>query len=109
MSISDISNPITDATDSTIACNDDGTSGALQLTATAAAGTAITAYWNQSRRCDFLSISIGHTLMGRSLVWPHDKGPMLTYLAQCPGSTCTGVDASTLSWVRQALTASRLI
>ncbi|KAG6831282.1 Esterase/lipase/thioesterase [Tephrocybe sp. NHM501043] len=73
-------NPITDATDSTIACNDDGTSGALQLTATVAAGSTITAYWNQ--------------------VWPHNIGPMLTYLAQCPGSTCTGVSASSLKWFK---------
>ncbi|KAI0693503.1 glycoside hydrolase family 61 protein D [Cytidiella melzeri] len=73
-------NPITDATDPTIACNDDGTSGALQLTATVAAGSAVTAYWNQ--------------------VWPHAYGPMLTYLAQCPGSTCTGVSASTLQWFK---------
>ncbi|KAI0320037.1 glycosyl hydrolase family 61-domain-containing protein [Amylostereum chailletii] len=72
-------NPITDATDPTLACNDDGTSGALQLTATVAAGSPVTAYWNQ--------------------VWPHAYGPMLTYLAECPGTTCTGVDASTLSWV----------
>ncbi|KIP10563.1 carbohydrate-binding module family 1 protein [Phlebiopsis gigantea 11061_1 CR5-6] len=73
-------NPIQDATDPTIACNDDGTSGALQLTATVAAGSKITAYWNQ--------------------VWPHAIGPMLTYLAQCPGSTCTGVNASTLKWFK---------
>lgn len=52
-----VSNPITDATDPTIACNDDGTSGALQLTATVAAGSSITAYWNQ--------------------VWPHAIGPMV--------------------------------
>ncbi|KAJ6471866.1 glycosyl hydrolase family 61-domain-containing protein [Mycena sanguinolenta] len=74
-------NPILNATDPTIACNDDGTSGALQLTASAInAGTAITAYWNQ--------------------VWPHPYGPMLTYLAQCPGSTCTGVNANTLKWFK---------
>ncbi|KAI0341425.1 hypothetical protein BDW22DRAFT_1408071 [Trametopsis cervina] len=73
-------NPITTATDPTIACNDDGTSGALQLTASVAAGTAITAYWNQ--------------------VWPHAIGPMLTYLAQCPGSSCTGVNANTLKWFK---------
>ncbi|KAI0826293.1 glycoside hydrolase family 61 protein D [Irpex lacteus] len=73
-------NPITDATDPQIACNDDGTSGALQLTATVAAGSAITAYWNQ--------------------VWPHAIGPMLTYLAQCPGSTCTGVNANSLKWFK---------
>lgn len=43
------SNPIQDATVDTLACNDDGTSGALQMTATVAAGTPITAYWNQSK------------------------------------------------------------
>ncbi|EIM86349.1 cellulose-growth-specific protein [Stereum hirsutum FP-91666 SS1] len=73
-------NPITDPTDPTIACNDDGTSSALQLTGTVAAGTPITAYWNQ--------------------VWPHPYGPMLTYLANCGGSTCTGVDASSLQWFK---------
>ncbi|KAI0638640.1 cellulose-growth-specific protein [Trametes polyzona] len=73
-------NPITDATDAQIACNDDGSSGALQLTATVEAGSAITAYWNQ--------------------VWPHPYGPMLTYLAQCPGSTCTGVDSNSLKWFK---------
>ncbi|KAG6839211.1 Esterase/lipase/thioesterase [Blastosporella zonata] len=75
-----VSNPITDATDPTLSCNDDGTSGALQLTTTVAAGSAITAYWNQ--------------------VWPHNIGPMLTYLAQCPGSTCTGVNSDTLQWFK---------
>ncbi|OBZ77857.1 Cellulose-growth-specific protein [Grifola frondosa] len=73
-------NPITDPTDPQLACNDDGTSGALQLTATVAAGSAITAYWNQ--------------------VWPHAYGPMLTYLAQCPGTTCTGVNSNTLQWFK---------
>jgi len=72
-------NPITDATSTTIACNDDGTSGALQLTATVAAGTPITAFWNQ--------------------VWPHAIGPMLTYLANCGGS-CTGVNANGLEWFK---------
>jgi cellulase len=73
-------NPIQDATDPTLACNDDGSSGPLQLTATVKAGSAITAYWNQP--------------------WPHPYGPQLTYLAQCPGSTCTGVDATTLKWFK---------
>ncbi|KIP11825.1 carbohydrate-binding module family 1 protein [Phlebiopsis gigantea 11061_1 CR5-6] len=73
-------NPITDATDAQLACNDDGTSGALQLTATVAAGSDVTAYWNSP--------------------WPHNIGPMLTYLAQCPGSTCTGVDSNTLEWFK---------
>ena len=74
------SNPIQDPTDPTLACNDDGSSGALQLTATVAAGSPIKAFWNQ--------------------VWPHPYGPMLTYLAQCPGTTCTGVNAKDLSWFK---------
>lgn len=75
-----ISNPIQDATDPTLACNDDGTPGALQLTATVAAGTAITAYWNQ--------------------IWPHNIGPMITYLAQCPGTDCSSASAKTLKWFK---------
>ncbi|KAF8198556.1 glycosyl hydrolase family 61-domain-containing protein [Pholiota molesta] len=73
-------NPIQDATVDTLACNDDGTSSALQLTATVAAGSKITAYWNNP--------------------WPHPYGPQLTYLAQCPGTTCTGVNANTLKWFK---------
>ncbi|KAJ8508421.1 hypothetical protein ONZ45_g9306 [Pleurotus djamor] len=71
--------PIQDAGASTIACNNDGASSSAQLTATVAAGSAITAYWNE---------------------WPHPYGPMLTYLAQCPGSTCTGVNANSLKWFK---------
>ncbi|EMD31057.1 glycoside hydrolase family 61 protein [Gelatoporia subvermispora B] len=73
-------NPITDPTDPTLSCNDDGTSSALQLTATVQAGTPITAYWNSP--------------------WPHNIGPMLVYLAQCPGTTCTGVNSDTLQWFK---------
>lgn len=48
---------------------DDGTSGALQLSGTVAAGTPITAYWNQ--------------------VWPHPYGPMvhITYTLLARHST----------------------
>ncbi|KZP11849.1 carbohydrate-binding module family 1 protein [Athelia psychrophila] len=73
-------NPITDPTDPQLACNDDGSSGALQLTATVAAGSAITAYWNQ--------------------VWPHPYGPMLTYLGSCGTGSCTGVDSTTIEWFK---------
>ena len=53
------SNPITDATDPQLACNDDGSSGALQLTANVKAGSAVTAYWNNP--------------------WPHPIGPMASW------------------------------
>lgn len=85
-----------DATASTVGCNNDGNPGPNQLTATVAAGTAITAYWNQ--------------------VWPHPYGPMVctghfpscerglmgaqtTYLGKCPGSSCDGVNTNSLKWV----------
>jgi len=73
-------NPITDPTDPTLSCNDNGTAGALQLTAPITAGSEITAYWNNP--------------------WPHPYGPMLVYLAQCPGSSCTTADSSTLQWFK---------
>lgn len=50
------SDPILDADDPTLSCNDDGTSSALQLTAPINAGEKITAYWN---------------------TWPHPYGPMV--------------------------------
>jgi len=31
--------------------------------------------------------------------WPHDTGPMLAYLGQCPSSGCTGVSPNSLQWV----------
>lgn len=75
-----ISDPILNSEAATLACNNAGESltGAAQLTATVKAGSAITAYWN---------------------AWGHPTGPMLTYLAQCPGSSCSGVDSTTLKWV----------
>nr|Q00023.1 RecName: Full=Cellulose-growth-specific protein; Flags: Precursor [Agaricus bisporus]AAA53434.1 cellulose-growth-specific protein [Agaricus bisporus] len=72
--------PIMDATASTVGCNNDGNPGPNQLTATVAAGTAITAYWNQ--------------------VWPHPYGPMTTYLGKCPGSSCDGVNTNSLKWFK---------
>jgi cellulase len=49
-------NPIQDATDATLSCNNDGSAlpSGQQKTATISAGSAITAYWNK---------------------WEHDKGP----------------------------------
>ncbi|KAF5336596.1 hypothetical protein D9611_006617 [Ephemerocybe angulata] len=73
-------NPIQDPTDTTLACNDNGAAGALQLTAQAKAGSAITAYWNQ--------------------VWPHDTGPVIVYLSQCGASSCNSVDTKTSKWFK---------
>ncbi|TEB22332.1 hypothetical protein FA13DRAFT_1641619 [Coprinellus micaceus] len=72
--------PILDATSSTLACNNDGLPGPLQLTASpVAAGSKVTGYWN---------------------TWPHDTGPVITYLSQCPSSGCTSVNAQTAKWFK---------
>ncbi|EJD07961.1 glycoside hydrolase [Fomitiporia mediterranea MF3/22] len=71
--------PITDPTASTIACNNPGTTTDPQLTATVAAGTPITAYWNSP--------------------WPHSIGPMMVYMANC-GGNCTSADPTSLNWFK---------
>ncbi|TRM68064.1 glycoside hydrolase family 61 protein [Schizophyllum amplum] len=71
-------NPIMDAADATIHCNDDGSASANQLTATVAAGAEITAQWDQ---------------------WTHREGPVMVYMADC-GGDCSAVDSSTLEWFK---------
>lgn len=74
------SNPITDATDPTLSCNDDGTSSALQLTAPITAGEEITAYWN--------------------IPWPHPYGPMVSVFLFSPRVISeTNVLASLYIWL----------
>ncbi|KAF9450060.1 lytic polysaccharide monooxygenase [Macrolepiota fuliginosa MF-IS2] len=73
---------ILSATASTMSCNDNGQAGALQLSATVAAGSQITAKWNQ---------------------WTHQEGPVTVYLASCGGS-CTSANSNSLKWFKIAET-----
>ncbi|KAF9487003.1 hypothetical protein BDN71DRAFT_1514404 [Pleurotus eryngii] len=85
----DTYNPIQDPTVNTLGCNDDGTSPAGQLTATVAAGSPLPHFGTP-----------GHTIPAQwqvsSFASRRDVNDyifellQLTYLAQCPGSTCTG-------------------
>lgn len=63
----DTYNPIQDPTVATMACNANGAAGAQ--TATIAAGSKITAYWNNP--------------------WPHTLGPIITWMAAVSSSTAT--------------------
>ncbi|KAJ4387257.1 hypothetical protein N0V93_007846 [Gnomoniopsis smithogilvyi] len=63
----DTYNPITDPTVATMACNANGAVGAQ--TATIAAGSKITAYWNNP--------------------WPHTLGPIITWMAAVSSSSAT--------------------
>ncbi|EGN99889.1 glycoside hydrolase family 61 protein [Serpula lacrymans var. lacrymans S7.3] len=72
-------NPITDPTDAQLSCNIDGANlGSGQLSATVAAGTQVTAFWNQ---------------------WPHTIGPVMVYMASCGGS-CTSANTADLNWFK---------
>jgi len=69
-------NPITSATDPTLACNNAGGNGPSPQDITIAAGTEITAYWAQ---------------------WTHLPGPVTVWLALCPGTSCTGTSSASTS------------
>ncbi|KAF9450431.1 lytic polysaccharide monooxygenase [Macrolepiota fuliginosa MF-IS2] len=75
----DTYDPITDPNSSVLSCNTNGANlGSGQLSATVAAGSQITAYWNP---------------------WPHTIGPVMVYMAKCSG-TCTSASTSSLSWFK---------
>jgi len=73
-------NPITDPTDAHLSCNANGASlGSGQKSATVAAGSKVTAYWNNP--------------------WPHTIGPVMVYMANC-GGDCSNADTSSLDWFK---------
>lgn len=88
--------PIIDPTDGSLACNKNGaTLGSGQLSATVAAGSQVTAYWNPWPH----TIGVGHiiappTLLAKSFNFK----PVMVYMAKCP-STCASATPSSLSWV----------
>ncbi|TFK36720.1 cellulose-growth-specific protein [Crucibulum laeve] len=67
---------------SKISCNNNGQASAGQLSATVAAGTAITAKWSQ---------------------WTHAEGPVTVYMAKCSGS-CSSNSSNSLKWFKIAET-----
>jgi hypothetical protein len=69
-------NPLLDPTADVLMCNTNGAFGSN--VATVAAGTEITAYWN---------------------VWPHSIGPVLVWMAACPGD-CTSTSPTGDAWFK---------
>jgi len=72
-------NPITTTTDPDLACNNPGTTTDPQLSATVAAGSSVTAFWNNP--------------------WPHTIGPVMVYMANC-GGDCSSASPSSLEWFK---------
>ncbi|KAF4637560.1 hypothetical protein G7Y89_g542 [Cudoniella acicularis] len=74
-------NPVYNVSGANITCNWRGTPGTSSLHATIAAGSNITARWD-----NFYSPPVWPQY------WEHGAGPLLVYMARCPGSpsSCTG-------------------
>lgn len=70
--------PIMTTSASTFACNNNGQAGSGQKSATVAAGSSITAKYNQ---------------------WTHAQGPVFVYMARCPGA-CSSANSNSLDWFK---------
>ncbi|KFY36120.1 hypothetical protein V494_05302 [Pseudogymnoascus sp. VKM F-4513 (FW-928)] len=81
-------NPVFDVTSGNMTCNWDGASTASSLHAPIRAGNNITAYWDNYMPDVFPN------------VWPHSIGPVLAYMAACPGDSCEGFDGSGDVWFK---------
>ncbi|KAF5326685.1 hypothetical protein D9619_003963 [Psilocybe cf. subviscida] len=70
--------PILSVSASTLSCNNNGQASGAQLSATVPAGTSITAKWPQ---------------------WTHAEGPVMVYMAKCPGA-CSSANSASLDWFK---------
>ncbi|TVY82170.1 Cellulose-growth-specific protein [Lachnellula suecica] len=85
--------PVYDILGANITCNWDGASTSQALHAPIAAGTNITAHYDVRQ---FNLTSVGQT------AWSHAAGPLLAYMARCPGESCEGFDGSGAVWFKIA-------
>ena len=76
-----------------ITCNWDGASTSQSLHAPIAAGSNITAYYD-TRDFNLTEVSQQY--------WVHAHGPLMAYMARCPGDSCAGFDGSGAVWFKVA-------
>ncbi|KFZ13504.1 hypothetical protein V502_06585 [Pseudogymnoascus sp. VKM F-4520 (FW-2644)] len=81
-------NPVFDVTSGNMTCNWDGTATASSIHAPIRAGNNVTAHWDNFMPDVFPN------------VWPHSIGPILAYMAACPGDSCEGFDGSGDVWFK---------
>jgi hypothetical protein len=49
----------------------------------------------------YVDVQAGSTITLEWFTWPDShKGPIIDYLAECPGNSCTNVDKAQLQWVK---------
>ncbi|KAH8786976.1 hypothetical protein BGZ57DRAFT_756150, partial [Hyaloscypha finlandica] len=75
--------PIHDINSGNMTFNFDGSATKDSLHGTTTAGSMITAQFNA---LNFTLTTVGKT------IWYHWFGPLLVYMARCPGSSCGGFD-----------------
>jgi hypothetical protein len=83
--------PVYDPASPNITCSYPATPSSVTLHASIAAGSTITAYWNSLTK-------IGPYIVPDE--WVHGNGPMLAYMAACPGNSCDGFDGSGAVWFK---------
>ncbi|KAJ2924812.1 hypothetical protein H1R20_g12294, partial [Candolleomyces eurysporus] len=74
--------PIMTTSAASFSCNNNGQASGGQLSATVRGGSKVVAKWNQ---------------------WTHAEGPVMVYMAKCPG-TCTSANSNSLEWFKIAET-----
>lgn len=78
--------PIYGANNTNLTCGNSAQKA--QVVAAAKPGSKLTFSWQS-----------GNTSPGQTH-WPHDTGPMMTYMAACEGTTCDNFDASGAKWFK---------
>ncbi|THH15706.1 hypothetical protein EUX98_g9423 [Antrodiella citrinella] len=74
--------PVKGATNPAVNCGPDATKAAL--VASANPGSNLEFYWNAA--------DLSH--------WPHNVGPIMTYMAECTGATCDKFDSTNAKWFK---------
>jgi cellulase len=82
--------PIEDPLSSNMSCNYNGISNAPDFHANIPAGGNITAVY----------ATVDTSIFPYQLSWRHSHGPMLVYLARCPGDSCANFDPTGAIWFK---------
>lgn len=98
--IDDVS-PVKGASNSNLSCGQNAV--AAELVAMANPGSVVAFSWESGEQG---SVSVSnkpfpiHWLISAVRQWPHNVGPLLTYMALCTGTTCDKFDASQAKWFK---------
>ncbi|EHL01835.1 putative Cellulose-growth-specific protein [Glarea lozoyensis 74030] len=85
--------PVEDVESSNMTCNYNAISNAPDFHATVPAGGNITAHWTSPEGGIFPYVGLS---------WRHSHGPMLAYLARCPGDSCANYKPEGAIWFKIA-------